>query len=797
MKILHITDSHGTVKGPESRKDIYYIAFLKKLYELGYVIRQQQIDFVVHTGDLFHTARISDKFAGQVSELIKSWNVPVYVVPGNHDIEGYTIDTIDQTKIGLLAKTGVIKLLDRDNPLVINASNENGDYSIAISGQEYYAHIDEGNSDDFDMQQNEADLNILCYHGYLADSPQHPNIKCTMPENVVTNADIILCGHYHRQYSLQIGDTDVYNPGSMMRVEQTEYNKTHTPMYGILTVNLTEQDEIEYDYKFHKFKVAQPSTVIFDYDSAYKAKATSITLEGFKNSLASTMVSLSPTNNLVNIISALCVDELGNKIADLEKNSLDLYMDSFNSMPDTFEVKQGYIEAQSKKYITKVRLHNFQSHADTTVEFDNGLNIIVGESNNGKTSILRGIMWVIDNQPLGTDFIMAGENECWVEITFSDGTMITRGRTLKDTGYYKVRCLDENGKMQDFEYRGFTNAVPVEVDNVHQMPKVNITKDIETHLNVLSQLDAPFLLTESPLVKASAIGRITGTHVIDNAIKEANKTIQGNKKIIKQYESDLADEENELKKVPDIAKMESLFAYLQTVQSYLKAECTKVDKCESNMDEYEQIAVQENSERSMLKAARNFSSLNAVPKLALPMIQWSSKVSSLISGVEMTDIEIAREKSGLDDCKRLGVFGKSVEKISSLEQYVRVLSDKLKELDDITAQLEQEKTRHELCSNYANGLNALVVYCHGQLKNCIWINNQAEWSLGNCLISINEAEGQVKSMKNTAKGYKKQIAVVSKQKNQLILSSGVCPCCGQAISEEHIPHIESYLKEGE
>ena len=25
MKILHITDSHGTVKGPESRTDIYYI----------------------------------------------------------------------------------------------------------------------------------------------------------------------------------------------------------------------------------------------------------------------------------------------------------------------------------------------------------------------------------------------------------------------------------------------------------------------------------------------------------------------------------------------------------------------------------------------------------------------------------------------------------------------------------------------------------------------------------------------------------------------------------------------------
>ena len=143
MKILHITDSHGTVKGPESRRDVYYISFLKKMYELGFVVKQQKIDMVVHTGDLFHTARVSDKFAGQVSEMIKAMNVPFYVVPGNHDIEGYTTDTIDQTKLGLLAKTGVITLLDRDNPIRLECEQDGEQYSVAISGQEYYKNIDE------------------------------------------------------------------------------------------------------------------------------------------------------------------------------------------------------------------------------------------------------------------------------------------------------------------------------------------------------------------------------------------------------------------------------------------------------------------------------------------------------------------------------------------------------------------------------------------------------------------------------------------------------------------------------
>ena len=568
MKILHITDSHGTVKGPESRKDIYYITFLRKLYELGYVIKKEKIDIVVHTGDLFHTARVSDKFAGQVSEMIKSWQIPVYVVPGNHDIEGYTIDTIDQTKLGLLAKAGVIQLLDRDNPITITSNQDGEEYTVAISGQEYYAHIDEGNMHDFEMQQDEADFNILAIHGYIADTPQHPNIKCTMCQDIISDADVILTGHYHRQFEWSDGQNlDIFNPGSMMRVEQTDYNKTHIPQYGILNIELNNSGNIEWNYKFYNFKIAQPSTTVFDYNSKYKAKAASITLEGFKTSIANTMNQMQPSLGIPNLINDICMNVKVD--ASVTTKALDIYNNTLQTIPDEFEVQQGYIPAQNQKYITSVTLKNFQAHKDTTVHFDKGLNIIVGESNNGKTSILRGILWAIDNQPLGNDFIMAGENECSVTINFSDGTYIERGRTVKDTGYYKIRYIDDNGKYIDQTYRGFTNAVPIEVANVHQMPKVNITKDIETHLNVLSQLDGPFLLTESPLVKASAIGRITGTHVLDTGVKETNKTIQNNKKTIKVYNESLTEKEIELKSLPDIDLYQKLSSKHHSIYKYI------------------------------------------------------------------------------------------------------------------------------------------------------------------------------------------------------------------------------------
>lgn len=782
MKILHITDSHGTVKGPESRKDIYYITFLRKLYELGYVVKKEKIDMVIHTGDLFHTARVSDKFAGQVSEMIKSWQVPVYVVPGNHDIEGYTTDTIDQTKLGLLAKAGVIQLLDRDNPITITANQDGEEYTVAISGQEYYAHIDEGNMQDFEMQQDEADFNILAIHGYIADTAQHPNIKCTMVGDIVTDADVILTGHYHRQFEWNGPDVDIYNPGSMMRVEQTDYNKTHMPQYGILDVHLVPSGAIGYNYTFHEFKIAQPSTTVFDYNSKYKAKAASITLEGFKTSIANTMnqMSTSAVTNIIDIINNICANT--NVDAATQKKTLDIYNDTLQSIPDEFEVQQGFIPAQNQKYITSVTLKNFQAHKDTTVQFDKGLNIIVGESNNGKTSILRGMLWAIDNQPLGNDFIMAGENDCSVTINFSDGTYIERGRTVKDTGYYKIRYIDDNGKYIDQTYRGFTNAVPIEVANVHQMPKVNITKDIETHLNVLSQLDGPFLLTESPLVKASAIGRITGTHVIDAAIKESNKTIQSNRKLAKSYSEDLQQKENERKQLPDIKSMEAFtkkYAYIVKYITKLNDSVIKLNANLQQISQYQQQIMQEKERYERLKKVAALLPIIQTAKDKFNKVMFLhgklTKHQELSLQIEQNQISIERGKYF---AKLKPLVDKAVANISNVSR----LNDYTDKANTLTNAINVSGFNKTFMSKYASTVKSIIVHCQ--------VANTYVSKLAPKIDEISDMDlrqidlcKSVTATKKNIKSIKANITKTQKERNQFILDQGYCPCCGQKVYE--------------
>lgn len=791
MKILHITDSHGTAKGPESRKDVYYITFLKKLYELGFVVKQLHVDMIIHTGDLFHTARVSDKFAGQVSQMIKAMGVPFYVVPGNHDIEGYTTDTIDQTKLGLLAKAGVVTILDRDNPIRITANQDGEEYTVAISGQEYYAQIDEGNMRDFEMQQDEADLNILAIHGYIADKPQHPDIKCTMVNDIITDANVILTGHYHRQFEWHGADVDIYNPGSMMRVEQTDYNKTHMPQYGILDISLDNTGDIVYDYKFYQFRIAQPSTVIFDYDSKYKARAASITLDGFKTSIANTMNVVQPSMTIDKIITDICT--ASNTDANLQTLALDTYHNTLQTIPDEFEVQQGYIEAQQTKKISKVVLENFQSHAYTEVEFNDGLNIIVGESNNGKTSILRGIMWVIDNQPLGTDFIMAGQDNCYVRIEYSDGTFIERGRTLKDTGYYKVGYIDENGNFTHQMYRGFTNAVPVEVANVHQMPKVNITKDIETHLNVLSQLDGPFLLTESPLVKASAIGRITGTHVVDASIKEANKTIQGNRKLIKNYEQELTDKENELKALPDVNLM-SQFAnmYAAIVQrlNTLNEAVEKIENYTTCLQQSERLIAQEEQRYAQYCVLKSIKYLVDSAEAKMSQVR---PLHTAYEELQVVKLHMGHQQNVLTRNQSLLRLKPIVEQAFTLKQTVDQLQNKYNLYVNIEQNMDSFEAEANACREYSSNLNSIRIHC--SLLND-YIQRIAPKIIQNADLAQQQSivVDKIAVLKRTTKGFEKSVKEAQQKKNEFILSHGICPCCGQKVEESHVPAIITFME---
>ena len=747
MNILHITDSHGAPVAPKNRSDMYYITFLKKLLEIEYVIKKENIDLVLHTGDLFHRSRVSNKFMGQTAVAIKRWSAPLYVVPGNHDIDGYNLGTIDQTSLGLLARTGVIHLLTRNTPLRFKKD----DIEVAISGQEYYKDIDTGIEEDFEMQQDAGDINILAIHGYVANTQQHPDIRCTYVKDIVTDADIVLSGHYHESFFEERSDgISFYNPGSMMRVEANTYNRNHMPQYGILSIDKDANGDVEYKYTFHKFTKAEPFDKVFNQVSI-EQRNFNITLDKFKESITDVIqnitgidTSTSSITEIENYIKVFCSKNADANESMMLTRANYIYNSAVQQTQNEDNVVVGFIPSQDVIKIKSIDIHNFQAHTDTHIDFSDGLNIITGESNNGKSSILRAIDWVTDNYPLGNEFIQTGKKDCKVRITYSNNTFIERYRTIKSTGYYRVGTVLDDGTEEYEQYEGFTNNVPIEVINTHQMPKVAITKNIETHLNKIGQLEPAFLITDSVNEKAAAIGKITGTDVIDTGIKLIGSEILNTKKEIKQLEEDIAQTTAKKESI-DIEAVKQRLDMLNTLEEQYKKHQKLLDDANKIEEEYDDLTQElETSKQKIALFNRVLDNKDAIASITNTFDNIQIYTGLLREYIDKNE-ELSKEQYTIKMCTEIINNKPEIEKVSKSIDIVKQLLKILNDYNDAISEVENYKTK-------------------------------------------------IQSITETTSKSKEDIESIKKDMYQFIIDSKVCPCCGQEVSEEHIPSIIKMLK---
>ncbi len=173
------------------------------------------------------------------------------------------------------------------------------------------------------------------------------------------------------------------------------------------------------------------------------------------------------------------------------------------------------------KYIKKITLENFQSHKYSQIELDQGMNVIVGQSDSGKSAIIRGIKWVLYNEPSGDFFIREGEKECSVSLEFSDSTILKRYRSKSKNQYILTK---NNGEELTFE--GFGSTIPEEIIDTIGIKKIYLDSNESNSINIGEQLEGAFLLSEKTSTRASAIGRLVGVNIIDEALVEVLKDIR-------------------------------------------------------------------------------------------------------------------------------------------------------------------------------------------------------------------------------------------------------------------------------
>lgn len=178
--------------------------------------------------------------------------------------------------------------------------------------------------------------------------------------------------------------------------------------------------------------------------------------------------------------------------------------------------------------INKICIRNFQCHADTTLEFSDGFNIITGSSDNGKSAVVRALNWVINNRPTGFSFQKEGcSGNTSVELTLKEGT-VTRTRGSKDNFY----------KLNDKKFQALKGEVPPEISNILAIPEENIQNQFDPH----------FMLQMSPGEVARVINeKAPGLKDIDPVLSEANKYVLELSRSIKELDTRILNKEEDIK----------------------------------------------------------------------------------------------------------------------------------------------------------------------------------------------------------------------------------------------------------
>lgn len=502
IKFLYMGDRHNSESIPSSRIDDFVATCEAKDNEIIQLAKTHKVTAILHGGDFFTDGdkKPSIEFVSRIAKKWRDVGIPIIGIAGNHDLIGNNIKSFPNTTSGLLDELDIIKII-KDEPMHFS----DGNVTVDITGTNYHANMDTPSYvDDYIVTNKTADFHIHIVHGMLTAKSYGKLFNHTLIDQIKeTKADITLCGHDHVGFGvIHYNDKYFINPGAPVRLSSNEKE-----MEREVKVVLISIDENGIVIEEIPLKSARPGIEVLTRNHLIAAEQKKAYEASIKSGVEK--LKLDGGYTITDVLDDIYKrDEIPTKIRDDITNAI---------VEKTKSIKATKIVAPKDAKIRKVKIKNFQSHEDTEVELDEHFNVIVGESNQGKTSILRAIRWVAENKPSGKGFVRDGESEAYVEITLQNGTIICRKVNAKENKYL---FYYPNGESSE----GNTKSVET-AQKLLGWSNMKVGDTYELSLNALLQGDPWFLNgnTYSASERARIIGAINNTDGADAVIKDVEK----------------------------------------------------------------------------------------------------------------------------------------------------------------------------------------------------------------------------------------------------------------------------------
>jgi len=313
-------------------------------------------------------------------------------------------------------------------------------------------------------------------------------------------------------------------------------------------------------------------------------------------------------------------------------------------------------------------LENFQAHKLTTVNFTAGLNIIVGESDMGKSSILRALRKLVRDVPAGNSFINKDATSMKLQLIVVDDDgheyTIIRQVTPSKNLYY----LDKQ------EFGGFGREIPEEVQRLLEMFLIELENSEKVDLHFFDQHDTPFMVSKgSAGTRSKLLGRIAGLHTLDKGIVTVNKDIRAGNSVLKTKAIDRDIIQEKVDNAPNTANSHKVYNACHDRIQLISADLVTLDKLISIQKIFLDVVEKGKKEKAILS---NFPKIDVNFLTLREDIQRLNKLKELNNAILSIDNQISSLPPVYPDMDiDFDSVRKNMQLLASLQEYHIALQD--------------------------------------------------------------------------------------------------------------------------
>lgn len=285
--------------------------------------------------------------------------------------------------------------------------------------------------------------------------------------------------------------------------------------------------------------------------------------------------------------------------------------------------------------LTRAVFRDFQPHKKAIIDFDL-ITVIVGPSDKGKSAFMRGLGWVMRNEPQGDKFVRWGQKFASVLIDI-DGHTVGRKR---GSGVNKYTLDGE-------EFVAFGTTVPEPIANLLAI----------TPINIQEQLDSPFWFMLSPGQVSRELNAIINLDVIDSTMAALAQEVRKAKATVEVTETRLLEAKAARAETKGAEEYEArVRAAEETYESCVKTDARRFDLSQIVANIKETKSSLKNAGRKASNAKRALTLLDSCKSLHDNLLSKNKqimKLRTLTKTIASTEKQLCQHRTETERLRKL------------------------------------------------------------------------------------------------------------------------------------------------